>query len=71
MRPLAGSGNWTTLRGGVAHLRHPFPPLTMDAWTMCIACMASKRLITIRLDPEELRALARRRRQGRQAGGDL
>jgi hypothetical protein len=31
---------------------------------MYIACMASKRITTIRLDPEDLRALARARKEG-------
>ena len=36
----------------------------MDAWTMHIACMASKRVTTIRLDPDDLRALSRARKDG-------
>jgi len=36
----------------------------MDAWTMYIACMASKRVTTIRLDPDDLRALSRARKDG-------
>jgi Arc/MetJ-type ribon-helix-helix transcriptional regulator len=31
---------------------------------MCISCMVSKRLTTVRLDPEDLRALARARKAG-------
>jgi len=36
----------------------------MDAWMMYIACMASKRVTTIRLDPDDLRALSRARKDG-------
>src|SRR5207237_10508587 len=39
-------------------------PHFLDAWMMYIACMASKRLTTIRLDPDDLRALSRARKDG-------
>ena len=36
----------------------------VGAWMMYIACMASKRVTTIRLDPDDLRALSRARKDG-------
>jgi hypothetical protein len=39
-------------------------PLDERSQVMYIACMASKRATTIRLDPEDVRALSRARRDG-------
>ena len=42
----------------------PISTLDHGRLDLYIACMASKRLTTIRLDPEDLRALARARKDG-------
>jgi hypothetical protein len=67
--PSATVGSWNRVVGARRRNRPylsftPFPLLTMDAWTTSIACMASKRLTTIRIDPEDLRALSRARKDG-------
>jgi len=52
------------VNGGFRRAGARMGALTQAPRVMYIACMASKRATTIRLDPEDLRALSRARKDG-------